>query len=200
MMNSTKLTLYVLSLLVGMGTICYAVNIYHIGTNAEFPNNVTADNIHMPAYIRAPANNTQAVTVGSQWQNITFDKTFESLKLGFTHEYTDATNISFTPQYTGDYAISYYGSFIDSAANPSAHVAMRLLNHDGTTVRGSYTEEDTAKQNTYRKLKHSFVTSLVAGMPFTVQFVSDDTTVSLTLHNTFHSGGSAAQLNIHRIG
>jgi len=77
---------------------------------------------------------------------------------------------------------------------------MRLLNHDGTTVRGSYTEEDTAKQNTYRKLKHSFVTSLVAGMPFTVQFVSDDTTVSLTLHNTFHSGGSAAQLNIHRIG
>jgi len=47
MMNSTKLTLYVLSLLVGMGTICYAVNIYHIGTNAEFPNNVTADNIHI---------------------------------------------------------------------------------------------------------------------------------------------------------
>lgn len=170
------------------------------GGNLFVSGNVSADNVFNAAYIRSPANRTQAVTTGGEWVNITFDKKIDPFKVGFEHTHNDATNTTFTVLNSGYYSISYRASFTDSAANPDAHIAVRLAYTDGTNVKGSYIEVNTHKQGDIQFTENGFITQFDAGDKFTAQFTSDDTTVSLEKHISFDPSGSAAQLNIHRIG
>lgn len=161
---------------------------------------VLSNNVFIPAYLRTGSRSTIAITVGSQWENITFNHSSCGLCEGFSHTYDDATNDTFTVNDSGVYRVTYSICCEDSAVSPDAHVGFRLMNATAQTIiKGSYGEFDTSKKDEYIFKEHSFITSFNASNQFKVQFTSDDTTVILTPHVTFNPSGPSCQISINKI-
>ena len=166
--------------------------------NLNVTGNITAENVFLPAYIRVPNNNSQSVIVSNQWVNVTLDKKQTDTQKNINHTWNDNTNETITINDGGVYFIHYSFSFIDSNANPDAHIGMRLLKSDGTIVKGSYSEVDTHRQDEEVFGHHGFDTILNSGDKIKVQFTSDYTTVSSYLHATFGTG-SIVTISIHKV-
>ena len=177
---------------IGIGTLTPS-------TKLEVNGNITADNVFLPAYIRTASNDSQAVTTGSEWVNVTFDRKVAGLKQNIEHTFNDGTNTTFTINDGGVYSVSYRFAFVDSAPAPDAHVGMRLADTDGTITKGSYDEVDTYRTDEQVLNTHAFITEFNDGDEFTVQFTSDDTTISTEVHTTFEPSGSSVQLNVHKV-
>jgi len=162
--------------------------------------NIISNNVFLPAYLRAGSRSTIAITVGSQWENITFNQSACGLCEGFAHTYDDATNDTFTVNNSGIYRVTYFIACEDSAVTPDAHVGFRLINATAQTIiKGSYGEFDTHKKDKHVFKEHSFITQFDDGDQFKIQFTSDDTTVTLTPHITFNPSGPSCQISINKI-
>ncbi len=169
--------------------------------NVHFDGNVTADNIHLPAYMRTSSNSTIAVGSAGVWENITFSKSAESLKVNIEHTYNDATNETITINDAGTYWVSYTISFIDTAPNPAAHIGAQLWSTTtDSRVKGSYAEIDSTKQNTEMFLHNSFLCEFTAGETIKTQFTASETTVSIIPHGTYNPKPASAQISIARDG
>jgi len=137
--------------------------------------NATADNIWIPSYLSTHTNSTIAIASAGVWYNVTFDVHDDTIKQGITHTYNDATNDTFIIIDTGIYEVDYGLSYIDSAANPTNHVAIRLI-------------------------KNGEVANLTAGDEIKLQFISSSTTVSIKTESTYGGHPTSANINIYRIG
>jgi len=157
--------------------------------------NITAENVFLPAEIRTANNKSQSVSVSNEWVNVTFDKKQTEIQRNIGHTWNDDTNTTITINDAGRYFIHYTFSFTDSNSNPDAHIGMRLRKTDNTAVN----EVDTHRQAESVFNAHGFLTDFNAGDKFTVQFTSDDTTVSTYLHSTFESG-STVKFSMYKVG
>lgn len=165
--------------------------------NLNVTGNVTAENVHLPAYIRY-GSDSNITASADQWYNITFAKSASTTIKDFSHTHNDSTNTTVTVGSTGIYVMSYIFIVKDSAANPTAHVGARCVTN-GTLIPGSYSERDTTKQNSLVWVHHSFVSSLTAGDGIQCQFRSADNTVALTSHGEYSAAPYSAQVSIHRV-
>jgi len=163
-----------------------------------FKENVTAENVHLPAYLFTHTNNTIAIASAGTWYNITFDVHSDAENSRVTHTYNDNTNDTFTIVDTGIYRIDYGISFVDSAANPKDHVAVRLIK-DGVEIEGSVFEKDTTKQNAVGTLNDDILASLTAGEEVKIQFTSNATTVSLYTEGTYGTHPTTAQISFLKV-
>lgn len=166
--------------------------------DANITGNITAENVFFPAYLSHHTNDTIAVATGGVFYNITFQEVPTSPVARITHNEADATNDTFTIVDTGIYEVSYFYSFLDSAASPDAHVVGRVLLNNAELI-GSLREQDTTKQNSDINVHKYFYTNLTSGDEIKFQFTSDDTTVSLTTHATYGDHFDTALINIRRI-
>ncbi|MHA1409338.1 MAG: hypothetical protein ACTSQY_03280 [Candidatus Odinarchaeia archaeon] len=198
--SATLKTKPIILVLVSLVVIYAAYATLHVENgNINISGNVTADNVHIPAYYRNGGNDTIAVLADSVWINITFQKKVAGLKVRFIQDHTTSSNYTHIALDSGIYEIHYNGMISDSAANPTAHVGMRMAYVNGTKIRGSYAEKDASKQNAEFPINHGFITEINGGDPFILQFTSDQTTVSLQTHATFEEAGSAAKISMTRI-
>jgi len=159
--------------------------------------NVTAENVYLPTYLTTHTNASITAVAGT-WLNVTFAAHDDTENARITHTYNDATNDTFIIVDTGVYRLSYGISFIDSAASPGAHIAIRIINN-GTEIEGSVFEKDSTKQNAVGTIYRSAMASLLAGDYIKLQFVSNATTVSMYSEETYGDHPTSANINIHRI-
>lgn len=167
--------------------------------NGVFVGNVTASNVHLPAYLGTNTNKTVSVAVASTWYNMSFDAHADNEKERVTHTYNDATNDTFTIVDTGVYRLSYGISFKDVAANPTNHVGIRLIKN-GVEISGSVFEKDTTKQNAVGTLYRNCMVSLTANDALKLQFTGSANTISVCTEGTFGSYPTSSSMNIHRMG
>lgn len=158
--------------------------------------NVT-DDVFVPQYIFSHTNESQTI-IQNVWTNVSFDHEVDLLKRGITHTFNDVTNDTFTIGSTGVYFIDYNYDIVDSAANPGADVAARVLVNN-VEVPGSVFETDTSKQSAEIELSHETLGTLNAGDILKFQIISDDATVSIETHGTFGDDPDSASIIIEKI-
>lgn len=170
----------------------------YLDSNLHVTGNVTADNIHLPAYIYRHTDSTIAVAGAGTWYNITFTHDGDIPGKRITHYYDNASNNTFYIQDTGIYRLSFGIAYNDSAALPSATVAIRIAQND-VEVNGSYWEKDTTKQNAIGSIHHSLLYEFTAGDEIKFQFTSSATSVQMMALGTYATHKDSASLSIHRI-
>ena len=141
----------------------------------------TSDDV---AYIFRHMNKTMNVTTPGVWYNLTFDVGECGAGVNILHSYNDSTNDTFTVQKTGVYYMEYVLDFKDSSASPNSNVVYRVV-RNGEEIHGSLYEIDLDKKDADRICVGTTTAFLYAGDKIKVQFISDQTTVSLSTDCTF---------------
>jgi len=162
-----------------------------------FGGNITSENVYLPAYLSTHTD-VSITAVEGVWLNVTFDSHEDSEKARINHTYNDETNDTFIIVSDGVYQLDYGISYLDSAANPTNTVAIRIIKNN-EEVNGSIFEKDTTKQNTLGTIYRAVRTSLDAGDKIKLQFISNSTTVSLQTEGTYGDHPTSANLNLQRI-
>lgn len=160
---------------------------------------VSAEDEFLPSFIFVHTD-VNITSLGSgTWYNITFYDEIASPKSRITHTYDDETNHTFTIVDDGYYNLDYYLSFLDIAPAPNGHIAARVI-LNGVEVNGSLREQDTTKQNADTLVGHgNILMNLSAGDVLSVQFATDDTTISLASHATYGVHKDTAIVTIERV-
>lgn len=159
--------------------------------------NITADNIFKTTIIWAHTDET-FLLVQNNWSNMTFGHEVAVVQSNVNHTFNDFSNITFYIKEDGLYHIKYNVNLIDSAASPSAEVAMRIL-VNGAELEGSVEEGVTSKQNDELSLHDFAYVRLAKEDQIKLQVISDDTTVSVETHGTFGDDKDSASISIHKI-
>jgi len=88
----------------------------------------------------------------------------------------------------GHYTITFGCGIQDASPSPNANVGMRITNNS-TEIVGSYTEEDTTKQNADIWMEHTTHTELSAGDELQMQYIASDTDVTMSQQDTYATQG-----------
>jgi len=144
---------------------------------------------HMVGYV----TEVHTVASGGTWYNLTFNDSLGDMT-GLSFE----DNKTIIIQNDGHYTITFGMGFKDSASSPNAHVGMRITNN-GTEIIGSYIEQDSSKQNSDIWSEHTTHIELNAGDELNMQYISDDTTVTIDQDDTYASQGFNAYGYIQEI-
>ena len=164
--------------------------------NLNVTGNVTAENVFLPSHIFTHTDVSLPVISAGVWVNVTFGDT-EELKKRITHDPESLSNDTFTIIDKGTYFVSYVTDFIDSAPNPLSDTAVRILRND-IEINGSTFESDANRQNDEYEISNIIHAEFEAGDTMKIQFTSDETTVSMSSHNTFGVHPDTAVLTVRR--
>ncbi len=127
------------------------------------------------------ATETQTVNQVDTWYNVTFNVSRGKAE-GF--EFINDANETLIIPFTGDYIINYGVSIKDASPAPTSTVAIRIL-HNGAELEDSYKEFNPTKQSSEEWLQLHFHGGLTAGDKVTMQYIADDTDVSVTSGCTY---------------
>lgn len=147
------------------------------GINYASEGNITADNVFVKTYAFAHDHLNITNPGANLWTNATFASEAMSGE-GISHDYTNPNNAAFTIDSDGVYRIHFSVSYVDSNANPTGIVAMRLANND-VEIPGSLMQKDTTMQNKIGTMHHTFEGELNSTQNVTLQWATDATTISL---------------------
>ena len=155
--------------------------------------NITGSISNHLSHIHGLVTEVHNVTSGGQWYNLTFNNSFTDLSyLNFED------NRTIVIDHDGHYTINFGMGFKDSASSPNANVGMRVT-INGVEIVGSYIEQDTKKQNSDIWSEHVTHTELSAGDKLNMQYISDDTTVTIEQDDTYAEQGFGAYGYIQEI-
>ncbi len=160
--------------------------------------NITAENVFLLADISAHTNSTIPVATAGVWYNVTFNDGVSTPVKDISHTYNDVTNDTFTIVHTGTYEIRYTVTVTDSNPTPGTHISVRLIKN-GVEIDGSLLEEDSTRQYAEFTIGNGPHVDLVTGDEIKLQFIADDTTVSMEGHQTFGDHKDSATMKIKRI-
>jgi len=130
---------------------------------------------HLMGYV----TQIHTVPVADTWYNLTFNDT-----LGDSENMLFIDNHTIKIEHDGHYTINIGMGIIDSAANPTSNVAMRVV-VNGQELDGSYAEMNPFKQYSEMWFEHAFHTKLKKGDRLNMQYISSKTSVTIEQHNTF---------------
>jgi len=130
---------------------------------------------HLMGYV----TQIHTVPVVDTWYNLTFNDT-----LGGSENIHFIDNQTIEIEHDGHYTINIGMGIIDSAANPTSNVAMRVA-VNGQELDGSYAEMNPFKQYSEMWFEHTFHTKLKKGDRLNMQYISSKTSVTIEQHNSF---------------
>jgi len=156
-------------------------NITNINSNANFTGdlNVGGSISNSLSHMYGLSTEIGAVPIGNVWYNVSFNTSF-----GDIAGVVFIDNRTLVIMNDGHYAITFGMGFKDAAPAPNAHVGMRITNN-GTEIIGSYVEQDTTKQNADYWMEHTSHVELKKGDHLNMQYISDDTTVTIEQDDTW---------------
>jgi len=180
------------------GAVEIATNLSVWG-NLDVDGNVTAENVFLHAHIFTHTNVSLTVVGIGIWTNITFDVHEPPIQHRITHNWTDATNDTFTIQDTGEYLLEANLILIDSAALPDSNVEYRFIRNN-VEIDGSGRPIDIDRQD-HDRVSDTFVSvGLTAGDEIKLQFTSDSATAGLSQDCLYLDHCTSAVINIERVG
>lgn len=169
----------------------------NIGDDVNVTGNITAANVFLPSHLFVHTDRTISMRVSGQWENVTFDDNDIDLKARINHTSQASGNDTVTFVDEGIYELTYALDFIDSAPNPVSDTAVRFLRND-VEINGSVFESDANRQNAEYEISNVIHAKFNSTDTLKIQFTSDETTVSMSSHNTFGVHPDTATMTIER--
>lgn len=165
---------------------------------AIYAGNIIAENVFLPAYIFSHTNSSMPNPTGEVWRNVTFGHEPSDLKERIAHTYNDYTNTTFTILDTGIYRVIYTLNFIDTDSSPDGRIAIRVI-RNGVEIEGSLFEKGTKKQNADIGMHKAVLANFTAGDKVIIQWIADDTTISMDSSFTYGTHKDTATMSIDRL-
>jgi hypothetical protein len=182
-MNNKLFLLFLLLIpLVMTGCVEESSNVFILPSN-----NVNLSHMH------GGVTTVHTVDVINTWYNLTFNTSLGDIEnLGFED------NRTIIIDHYGHYTITFGMGFEDSSASPSSNVGMRII-VNGTELPFSYIESDPTKQNSDFWLEHTTHSELFSGDQLNMQYIADDTAVTIMQDDTWATQGFHAYGYIQEI-
>ena len=134
------------------------------------------------------------VAQADTWYAIDFNSDISEVK-----HFTFQDSNTLVVDYNGDYLVSFGAGFLDSSPAPDSIVAMRLTKNS-VEVIGSYVEFHITRTSEDIWVEHTtYIDDLVVGDKLTMEYISDDTDVTLEDSGTYASMPFTAFGYIERI-
>ena len=149
---------------------------------------ISEEAIPNPTHVFGLATKVHTVATGGVWYNITMNRT-HSGSVGFS---LSIDNVTIIIPHDGHYTLTYGMGVLDSnLGTPDAHVGMRI-SLNGVELSGSYVEADTHKKDVDFWVEHTTHALLEENDRIILQYISDDTTVTIEQEDTFATQGFSA--------